>query len=36
MTLEVRDMDITTPEHDVYHGIYPDFKLPLPQLTMYK
>ena len=23
-TLEVRDMDITTMEHDVYHGIYPD------------
>ena len=29
-TLEVRDMDITTLEHDVYHGIYPDFQLPLP------
>ena len=29
-TLEVRDMDITTTEHDVYHGIYPDFQLPLP------
>ena len=29
-TLEVRDMDITTPERDVYHGIYPDFQLPLP------
>ena len=29
-TLEVRDMDITTPEHDVYHGVYPDFQLPLP------
>ena len=28
-TLEVRDMDITTMEHDVYHGIYPDFQLPL-------
>ena len=28
--LEVRDMDITTPEHDVYYGIYPDFQLPLP------
>ena len=23
-------MDITTMEHDVYHGIYPDFQLPLP------
>ena len=30
MTLEVRDMDIMTPERDVYHGIYPDFQLPLP------
>ena len=29
-TLEVRDMDITTTERDVYHGIYPDFQLPLP------
>ena len=29
-TLEVRDMDITTTEHDVYHAIYPDFLLPLP------
>ena len=29
-TLEVRDMDITTTECDVYHGIYPDFQLPLP------
>ena len=29
-TLEVRDMDITTTEHDVYHGIYPDFQMPLP------
>ena len=29
-TLEVRDMDIMTMEHDVYHGIYPDFQLPLP------
>ena len=29
-TFEVRDMDITTLEHDVYHGIYPDFQLPLP------
>ena len=23
-------MDITTPDHDVYYGIYPDFQLPLP------
>ena len=29
-TLEVGDMHITTMEHDVYHGIYPDFQLPLP------
>ena len=29
-TLEVRDMDIMTPEHDIYHGVYPDFQLPLP------
>ena len=29
-TLEVWDMDITTTERDVYHGIYPDFQLPLP------
>ena len=29
-TLEVRDMDIMTMECDVYHGIYPDFQLPLP------
>ena len=29
-TLEVRDMDITTMEHDVDHGMYPDFQLPLP------
>ena len=29
-TLEVSDMDITTLEHDFYHGIYPDFQLPLP------
>ena len=30
MTTEVRDIDITTMERDVYHGIYPDFQLPLP------
>ena len=30
MTLEVRDMDITIPDHDIYHGVYPDFQFPLP------
>ena len=30
MSLEIRDMDITTLDHDVYYGIYPDFQLPLP------
>ena len=30
MTLEVRDMDIMTPDHDIYHRVYPDFQLPLP------
>ena len=30
MSLEVKDMDITTPDRDVYYGIYPDFQLPLP------
>ena len=29
-TLEVRDMDITAQGHDIYHGVYPDFQLPLP------
>ena len=29
-SLEVRDMDIMTPDHDIYYGIYPDFQLPLP------
>ena len=29
-SLETRDMDITTSDHDVYYGIYPDFQLPLP------
>ena len=29
-TLEVRDMDITTLDRDIYHGVYPDFQLPLP------
>ena len=28
-TLEVQDMDITVPERDIYHGVYPDFQLPL-------
>ena len=26
-TLEVQDMDITAPERDIYHGVYPDFQL---------
>ena len=29
-SLEIRDMDITTPDHDIHYGIYPDFQLPLP------
>ena len=29
-SLEIRDMDIMTPDRDVYYGIYPDFQLPLP------
>ena len=29
-SLEIRDMDITIPDHDIYYGIYPDFQLPLP------
>ena len=29
-SLEVRDMDITTTDGDIYYGIYPDFQLPLP------
>ena len=29
-SLEVQNMDITTPEQDIYHGVYPDFQLPLP------
>ena len=29
-SLEVRDIDIMTPDHDIYHGVYPDFQLPLP------
>ena len=28
-SLEIRDMDITTPDCDIYYGIYPDFQLPL-------
>ena len=30
MSLEIRDMDIMTPDHDIYYGIYPNFQLPLP------
>ena len=29
-SLEVWDMDIMTPDHDIYHGVYPDFQLSLP------
>ena len=29
-SLKIRDMDIMTPDHDIYYGIYPDFQLPLP------
>ena len=29
-TLETQDMDITSPELDIYYGVYPDFQLPLP------
>ena len=29
-SLEITDMDIMTPDHDIYYGIYPDFQLPLP------
>ena len=29
-SLEIRDMDITTPDCGIYCGIYPDFQLPLP------
>ena len=29
-SLEIRDMDITTSDRDVYYGIYPDFQLTLP------
>ena len=29
-SLEIRDMDNTTSDCDVYYGIYPDFQLPLP------
>ena len=25
-SLEIRDMNITTPDHDIYYGIYPDFQ----------
>ena len=30
MSLEVKDKDIMTPDHNIYHGVYPDFQLPLP------
>ena len=30
MSLEIRDMEITTPDHDIYYGIYPNIQLPLP------
>ena len=29
-SLEIRDMDLMTPDRDIYYGIYPDFRLPLP------
>ena len=29
-SLEIRDMDITTSDRDVYYRVYPDFQLPLP------
>ena len=29
-SLEIRDMDIMTPDWDIYYGVYPDFQLPLP------
>ena len=29
-SLELRDMDITTPDCDIYYGVNPDFQLPLP------
>ena len=29
-SLKVRYLDITTPDRDIYHGVYPDFQLPLP------
>ena len=29
-SLEIRDIDIMTPDRDIYYGIYPDFQLPLP------
>ena len=29
-SLEIRDMDITIPDRNIYYGIYPDFQLPLP------
>ena len=35
-SLEVRDMDIMTLDCDIFHGIYPDFQLPLPNKPPYK
>ena len=29
-SLEIRDMDIMTPDRDIYYGIYTDTQLPLP------
>ena len=29
-TPNVTSLDIMMPDHDIYHGIYPDFLLPLP------
>ena len=29
-SLEIRDIDLMTPDRDIYYGIYPDFQLPLP------
>ena len=30
ISLEVKEMDITTSEYDIYYGVFPDFQLPLP------
>ena len=29
-SLEIRDIDLMTPDRDIYYGIYSDFQLPLP------